>query len=167
MMAPVPVVLLVVLMIGYPLTQIIAIRLRRGKRLAFNALAARIQADPRVSRFDKNVVRRITERSRGGAGTLRTLITLPLLAFRTAAASDTDTSPKAMLYSEVIEHLWDQCIELEWAAWPITSAIVLPVALGAWALGAGFARLKGAVRPSFPTLHDLARATVSTRASAA
>ena len=162
-MPPLPVSLLAFLMIGYPLVQIVAIRLRRPLRLRFNSRAERLKGDQSLSYFDRNLVNRIERRSRGGFDTLQRLLRLPVIAFESVFDdSDPMAQPTPRISDlDEVELLRDEASELEWTAWPITFLVVVPITFSAWALGAALAIVsKRTARPSLPSLLALVRAMI-------
>lgn len=162
MMPPIPALVAFAVLFGYPLIQIAAILLRRRKRLRFNATVTELLSDPSMGFHDRLKIRRSAERSRGKQA-LPILLTLPYLVFK--ATLKEAVKPKQNLNTnerfKKIDALFDEATDLEWATWPITFGLLLPVSIASWAIAAVIVWAKGTARPHFPNIHDLARISIA------
>lgn len=158
MMPPLPILLAFIVLIGYPLVQIAAIKLRRQKRLSYNQFAEAWLDHPSVEADEKDRIQTLVTRSRGSE-TFKALLRLPVNAF-VHTLRDTQT-PRLKPVSDAehrLHYLKMETLQLELATWPIASAVSIPLALGAWAIAAAILWLQKAAAPHFPTVQDLGRA---------
>lgn len=143
-MPPLPVILFVAIMFGYPLIQIAAISLRRPHRLRFNALADEVAADPHYGVVEQGAIAWVRLQSRGRDGSIVLApLALPIFILKrvlrgqlTAAdvpeherrddrmetlESACDLPKNSPLWSDERFHrLLSMMISLEMARWPIS-----------------------------------------------
>lgn len=170
MMPPSPVVLLAILMLGYPAAQIAAIMSRRPMRLRFNAAVHFMLHDPAVRPGDRGRIRQMMRWSRGGRETLRRFLRLPRNMLIQGYAEGRDPSkapnphrpfdPNAPV-AERMESLRAVSVALEIASWPLLALVVIPIGVAAWLVGALAAKAQGGAGRIIPNRRDLVRVSVA------
>lgn len=164
MMPPLPITLAFVILIGYPLLQIAAIRYRRAWRLECNALAAELLGDKTTFRSERHLVRVLLAASREDFDTVRRLARLPSIMFREALNPPApqvvrayELSPRAAEFGAKLDRMRHLTIHLEWATWPITFTILAIASVAAGSLGSMIAAARGIARVHIPGLSDIER----------
>ncbi len=146
MMPPAPVVLLAILMLGYPLVQIAAIALRRRKRLRFRMLMDGMLEDPAYGDAERIALRGLRRETIDNPLILISPFLLPVVAvvdilevstkrLRVEDPGDLFLSfaelskTSALRHDPRLEEASEHGIDLAFASWPITMMLALLITL--------------------------------------